>query len=108
MALKLLKEIHQNFKKVYVFDPIVSEISLRQELSSKKVHFIDELFPQKKIKDSNIRYLVIASDSQEFRAPDLDKLRDIGVEIIFDGRNILNVEDVKNYKFKYFGIGIQS
>ena len=108
MALKLLKEIHQNFKKVYVYDPIVSEISLRQELSSKKIHFIEELFPQKKIKDSNIRYLVIASDSQEFRAPDLDKLRDIGVEIIFDGRNILNVEDVKNYKFKYFGIGIQS
>ena len=59
---------------------------------------------QKKIKDSNIRYLVIASDSQEFRAPDLDKLKDIGIEIIFDGRNILNLEDVKNYKFKYFGI----
>ena len=91
-----------------MFDPIVSERSLKQELSSKKIHFINNLFPLKKMRDSNIKYLVIASDSQEFRAPDFDKLKDIGVEIIFDGRNILNLEDVKNEKFKYFGIGIQS
>ena len=51
---------------------------------------------------------MIASDSQEFRAPDLDRLIGIGVKIIFDGRNILNLQDVKNKKLKYFGIGIHS
>ena len=108
MALKLLKKIHQKFNKIYVFDPIVSEISLKQQLPSKKINFINNLYPRKKIKDLNIKYLVIASDSQEFRAPDLDRLKEIGVEIIFDGRNILNLQDLENKNFKYFGVGIQS
>ena len=91
-----------------MFDPIVSEISLKQQLPSKKINFINNLYPRKKIKDLNIKYLVIASDSQEFRAPDLDRLKEIGVEIIFDGRNILNLQDLENKNFKYFGVGIQS
>ena len=101
MALKLLKKIYRNFNKIYVFDPIVLETSLKQELSSKKIHFVNNLYPSKKIKNLNIKYLVIAS-------PDLDRLIGIGVKIIFDGRNILNLQDVKNKKLKYFGIGIHS
>lgn len=51
--------------------------------------------------------LVIFTEWSEFRSPDFDRMHDAMVSpVIFDGRNILNSEDVKENGFIYFGIGI--
>ena len=50
--------------------------------------------------------LVIATEWKVFRTPDFDKIRHLlNHPIIIDGRNLYSPEDLKNFGFRYFGIG---
>jgi len=50
--------------------------------------------------------LVIATEWQEFRSPDFDRLREIlKSPLIFDGRNIYDPSMLNRFGFKYYGIG---
>lgn len=50
--------------------------------------------------------LAIVTEWPQFRAPDLDSLRErLGQPIIFDGRNLYSPDRMKARGFRYFGIG---
>jgi UDPglucose 6-dehydrogenase len=50
--------------------------------------------------------LFIATEWPEFRAPDFEKLSAIMKgKVIFDGRNLYDVNSMKELGFKYFSIG---
>ena len=50
--------------------------------------------------------LVIVTDWQEFRSPDLDKiLSTLNDPVIIDGRNLYNPEHMKELGITYYGIG---
>ena len=50
--------------------------------------------------------LCILTEWAEFRALDLEKAKDMMKDqVIFDGRNLLDQEDVENAGFTYFAIG---
>jgi len=60
--------------------------------------------PYDAIKDAEA--LVICTEWAEFKNLDLAKVKELmTTPIIFDGRNVLNPEKVKEMGFKYFGIG---
>jgi UDPglucose 6-dehydrogenase len=50
--------------------------------------------------------LIILTEWSEFRSPDFDRLKSLLKEpVIFDGRNILQVEDVLKLGFTYYSVG---
>ena len=50
--------------------------------------------------------LVIATEWQVFRTPDFSKLKEIMVgKVIFDGRNLYDLEEMKELGFYYSSIG---
>ncbi|MEE9446297.1 MAG: UDP-glucose/GDP-mannose dehydrogenase family protein [Cocleimonas sp.] len=54
----------------------------------------------------NADALVIATEWQEFRSPDFDKLKEeLADPVIIDGRNLYNPAFLKELGFKYFAIG---
>lgn len=51
--------------------------------------------------------LIIATDWNEFRSPDFEKIKSLlKAPVIFDGRNLLNSAHVKELGFYYEGIGL--
>ncbi len=53
--------------------------------------------------------LVIPTEWAEFRMPDFDEIsRLMKKPVIFDGRNIFDIEEMKNRDIEYFGIGIKT
>lgn len=54
----------------------------------------------------NADALLIFTEWNEFRNPDFDKIRSILKEpLIFDGRNVYDIEDMKEKDFTYYSIG---
>lgn len=52
--------------------------------------------------------LIIMTEWNEFRTPDFEGLKaSLKNPIVFDGRNALNIADLKKHKFEYFCIGRQ-
>jgi UDPglucose 6-dehydrogenase len=50
--------------------------------------------------------LAIATEWQEFRSPDFDRLKELlKAPLIFDGRNLYDPAIVKRFGFTYFGVG---
>jgi UDPglucose 6-dehydrogenase len=50
--------------------------------------------------------LAIATEWQEFRSPDFDRLKEIlKAPLIFDGRNLYDPSILKRFGFTYYGVG---
>jgi len=50
--------------------------------------------------------LIIATEWSEFRTPDFDRVKDgIKYKIIFDGRNLFDIQNMKQQRFYYESIG---
>ena len=53
-------------------------------------------------------FLIIATEWPEFRTPDFDKIASLLTEkVIFDGRNLFDLEVARKHGFKYYSIGRQ-
>ena len=53
--------------------------------------------------------LIVMTEWKQFKTPDFNLIRrSLNYPVIFDGRNIYNLEKVKNIGISYFGIGRQS
>jgi UDPglucose 6-dehydrogenase len=51
-------------------------------------------------------FLVVATEWPEFRMPDFEKMNTLLKEkVIFDGRNVFEVETMRKYGYKYYSIG---
>lgn len=99
IAIKLLKKLSPEFKKIAVYDPI-SISNAKNELK----HFENIIFCRSKYKciSKNTDALIICTEWKEFWMPDEKKLKNI--KVIFDGRNILSSSSLSK-QIKYIGIG---
>ncbi len=87
--------------QVVAYDPVAIE-SARQILGD-TVTYVNSQYDVLKGADC----LVIFTEWSEFRSPDFNVMHDQMVSpVIFDGRNILNPEDVIENGFVYLGIGL--
>lgn len=88
-AFKIIEKLKKMKGIVKAFDPYLLEIS--------DVKSLDDAL--------NCDCIVIVTDHDEFKNMDLNLIKEKGVKVIIDGRNILDEEKVKELGIVYKGIG---
>jgi UDPglucose 6-dehydrogenase len=99
-ALYIIDELLKAGAEITAFDP--EAMSNVKELLGDKIKFA--LSRDEAIEGADA--LVIATEWQVFRTPDFDKLASkMNQKVIFDGRNLYDVEEMKDLGFYYCSIG---
>jgi UDPglucose 6-dehydrogenase len=87
--------------KVKAYDPVAME-EAKRIFGEDKIYFAKDQYDAA----NNADGLLIVTEWNEFRLPDFKKLKDIMNEnLIFDGRNIFELDMMKNKGFVYHSIG---
>ena len=77
-------------------------MSNAKKKTGNKIEFCTD--PYKAIHEADA--LIIATEWSIFRAPDFEKMSTLLKDkVIFDGRNLYDLEKMKSLGFKYFSIG---
>jgi len=99
-ALYIIDELLKAGAEISAFDP--EAMSNVKELLGDKINFA--LSRDEAIKGADA--LVIATEWQIFRTPDFSKLATLmNSKVIFDGRNLYDLDEVKEHGFYYSSIG---
>ena len=102
-AVALIRELVHSGVKVQAYDPqamdeakgILSEFGTNVVLCSKSYQAC-----------KGAHGLILATEWNEFREPDFERIRDLLVEpVVFDGRNIYNPSVIRGLGFTYYGVG---
>jgi len=101
VSIKLIKTLSHKVKLINIYDPIATE-NAKIELSNiNNINFLDSSSSALLGSDA----LVIATEWREFWNPDITEMLKLKDKVIFDGRNILDKDLLKEKGFSYFGIG---
>jgi UDPglucose 6-dehydrogenase len=99
-AIPLIHRLLSAKAKVQAFDPQAKPVAKR--IFGKKITLADKNYDALKGADA----LVIATEWNEFREPDFNRMRKLmKTPIIFDGRNIYNPDQMRNLGFTYYSVG---
>lgn len=99
-ALTLIRKILQNGGSVQAFDPKAMP-KVKQEFGE-SIKYCDTAYTALKGADA----LIIATEWNEFRRPDFDKIRtELANPLIFDGRNLFSPERMAARGFEYYCVG---
>lgn len=102
-ALYNIKALRRAGAKVVVYDPEAME-NVRGVVG-KKVKYAKSLYDAIEGADA----LMIMTEWPAFRTPDFDKISaGLKNKVIFDGRNLYELDDMKQLGFDYFSIGRQA
>ncbi len=99
-AHRLIELLLEKGAEIIAFDP--------EAIENTKVVFGDKIIYSSNMYDALERAdaLIIATEWNEFRNPDLEKISSsLKQNIIFDGRNLFEPADMKEHGFEYFCIG---
>ncbi|MBU1016849.1 UDP-glucose/GDP-mannose dehydrogenase family protein [Patescibacteria group bacterium] len=101
VAIEVIKILRGEGAKIRVFDPAALQ-NAKTILGNDVVYYAKDIYDAIEGSDA----LCILTEWQEFALLDLDKVKKISsVKVIFDGRNILDPQKVKEVGFEYVGIG---
>lgn len=99
-ALYLIEALLAQGAKVVAFDPEAMENV--KSLIGDKIDFVSNQYEALEGADA----LMIATEWAVFRNPDFSKLKEkLNSPVIFDGRNLFQLEDMKDHGFYYNSIG---
>jgi UDPglucose 6-dehydrogenase len=99
-ALYNIKALKRAGAKVVVFDPEATA-NVKKEIG-KKVKYANNPYEALQGADA----LMIMTEWPEFRTPDFDKMNAaLKNKVIFDGRNLYELKDMKEQGYDYFSIG---
>ncbi len=99
-ALYIIDELLQNGVTLQVFDP--EAMPNTKTKFGDKIHYATDMYSAV----NNVDALIICTEWSIFRTPDFNKLKTTMKQaVIFDGRNLYDVEDMKNEAFYYNSIG---
>jgi len=99
-ALEMIKILTQAGAKVQAYDP--EAMANVKAIMADKATFCESSYETLEGAD----FLVIATEWPEFRTPDFNKIQGLLKDkVIFDGRNLFELETVKKHGFTYYSIG---
>jgi UDPglucose 6-dehydrogenase len=99
-ALEMIEILTQHGAKVRAYDP--EAMSNVQAIMADKASFCGSSYEALEGAD----FLVIATEWPEFRTPDFSKIQTLLKDkVIFDGRNLFELDTVKKHGFTYYSIG---
>jgi len=102
-SLVLIKSMLDAGCKVKAYDPVAMPESKRRIGNS--IEYANDQYDALK----NADCLLIATEWTDFRLPDTNLMKEIMKKpVIFDGRNIYNLKEMKAEGFEYFCIGLKS
>ena len=102
-AIEMIDSLLDLEIKVSVYDP--EAISNTKKLYGSRISYGKNQYEILKNTDA----LVIATEWNEFKSPDFNKISSLMNEnVIFDGRNLFKIDDMKNLNFNYISIGRQN
>ncbi len=99
-ALEMIELLTQAGAKVQAYDP--EAMANVKAIMADKATFCESSYETLEGAD----FLVIATEWPEFRTPDFNKIQGLLKDkVIFDGRNLFELETVKKHGFTYYSIG---
>jgi len=99
-ALFIIDKLLEAGAKVKAYDP--EAMPNVKALYGDKITFRNNLYEVTEKAD----FLTIVTEWSVFRTPDFDKLKEnLKVPLIFDGRNLYNLQKMQNLGFSYFSVG---
>jgi UDPglucose 6-dehydrogenase len=99
-ALYNIKALKRAGARVVVFDPEAMS-NVKKEVG-KKVKYAANMYDALEGADA----LMIMTEWPEFRTPDFNKMKEkLNNKVIFDGRNLYDLEEIKSQGFEYYSIG---
>ena len=99
-ALYIIDELLQAGATVTAFDPQATENT--QQVLGDTIEYADDQYRALEGADA----LIIATEWQEFRSPDFERMAKLMLgKVIFDGRNLYNLEEMRQTGFYYRSIG---
>jgi len=99
-ALRLIDNLLEYDAIVRAYDPVA--INNVKKIYGEKIIFDNDMYRITKDADA----LILATEWSEFRMPDFNLLAGLmRNKVIFDGRNIYQIDEVSKFGFQYFGIG---
>ena len=99
MSIKVIKRLGPLVKHIYLYDPLCKKSNILKELQMlKNISVLDKKYSS----DKRVKCLLICTEFDEFKEVDFMLLK--GYKI-FDGRNILNRNQVEKNGLDYFGMG---
>lgn len=99
-SITIIEKILQSGATVTAFDPVAIENA--KFYFNNRISYQDNQYNALKNADA----LLILTEWNEFRNPDFEKIKKLLIEpIIFDGRNVFDIEDMKLKDFTYYSIG---
>ncbi len=100
-SLVVIKKLLDAGATVKAYDPVAMEETKR--VLGDKIEYVDDMYETLIDADG----LFIMTEWPEFKFPTFNVVKKLlNTNVIFDGRNIYDVEDMKEYGFDYFGIGV--
>lgn len=102
-ALEIIKDLLNAGAKVVAYDP-EAVANVRRYFDGKDGLTFEEEDSYACLKDADA--LIIATEWNEFRTPDWQRMQEnLKAPVMFDGRNLYAIEDMKNKGFYYESIG---
>ena len=99
-SLSLISDLIKENVEIKVYDPVAID-NVKNEIGN-NIKYYQNKYDAANDADA----LIIATEWEEFKSIDYKKLKKLmNKKIIFDGRNILNSDDLNKHEFIYKGIG---
>lgn len=99
-ALYIIEDLIKSGASVTAFDPEAME-NVKRKFGN-QINFASDMYGAIENADA----LIICTEWSIFRTPDFKRLKSgMNAPVIFDGRNLYDVEDIKNVGFYYSSIG---
>lgn len=102
-SLVIIEKLLDAGANVVAYDPVAMHEA--QRILGDRIAYADEMYSTL----DNADGLLIITEWPEFRSPDFEMMASkLNENVIFDGRNIFDVKDVKAQGFEYYCIGINT
>ena len=99
-AIYIIEELLKKGAKIRAYDP--EAMGHVKAQFGDKVYFATDQYDALSAAD----FLVIATEWNIFRSPDFDKINSLlKTKVIFDGRNLYHVDNMKELGYYYYSIG---
>lgn len=101
-SLYLIEKLLQNGASLTVFDPVAASATEKLLGNRKGLVYSNDQYEVLESSDA----LIIVTDWKSFKEPDFDKIKaNLNNPVVFDGRNLYSIGEMKNYGFEYISIG---
>lgn len=100
-SIPIIKELHRRGARIHAHDPVALNEARHLGMDQYATLF-DDYYEALKGADG----LILITEWLDYREPDFELIKEnLNTPVIFDGRNILNADKLKDLGFTYFGVG---